>query len=501
MARFFVLRCFARGASLLFAIGLAISTERPIRAQYHGLPFEPLLSPERVAALVEALDRRLEYIPGEVLVKFQSGVTPGGQQRALMALRSRPSVGALTWTGDVALLRDDSQPDARILAAQLREQPEVAFAEPNYLGFSGTTPNDPGYGAQWNLSALDMPRAWDIAPGGTPDIVVAVIDNGMTTVTQTFSMPLWTGSQMQTIQVPFATNPDLTTSRFVSPRDFAFWSGPVLDMNGHATHVAGTIAQSTNNSLAEAGVAYNVSLMPVKACTGWWDVQFLMSASGISGFAPVFSGTTCTTINTIAAIRYAADNGAKVINVSLIRFPNSAALRDAISYAVSRGAFVAISMGNDFENGNATNYPAAFAADIDGAMAVAAVGRSLNKAVYSNTGAYSEIAAPGGDFRDGGAAGGVVQETLVSSDSIPLSAAPRFDRYTPVPFQGTSMAAPHVAGAAALVMSRINGVTPAGVEHILRSTARDIGAPGRDPEFGFGLVQPRAALFGLGINR
>ena len=490
-----------RAAWLLLAVGLALPAKRQIRAQHAVLPYEPLLSPERVAALVEALQRRLDYVPGEVLVKFQPGVSLGGQQRALMALRSRPSVGELTWTGDVALLRDASQPDARILAEQLREQPEVAFAEPNYLGFSGATPNDPGYGAQWNLSALDMPRAWDISAGGTPDIIVAVIDNGMTTVTQTFSMPMWSGSQIQTIPVPFATNPDLTAGRFVSPRDFAFWSGPVLDMNGHATHVSGTIAQSTNNGLAEAGVAYNVSLMPVKACTGYWDVQFLMSSSGIPGFAPVTSGTSCTTNNTIAAIRYAADNGAKVINVSLIRFPNSAALRDAISYAVSRGAFVAISMGNDFENGNATNYPAAFAADIDGAMAVAAVGRSLNRAVYSNTGAYAEIAAPGGDFRDGGSAGGVVQETLSASDAIPTSPAPRFDRYTPVPFQGTSMAAPHVAGAAALLMSRIKGLTPAGVEQILRATARDLGAPGRDPEFGFGLVQPRAALFGLGIKR
>ena len=78
-------------------------------------------------------------------------------------------------------------------------------------------------------------------------------------------------------------------------------------------------------------------------------------------------------------------------------------------------------MGNDFENGNATNYPAAFAADIAGAMAVAAVGRSLNRAAYSNTGPYSEIAAPGGDFRDGGAAGGVIQETLATSDAIPTS--------------------------------------------------------------------------------
>ena len=268
---------------VLLAIGLVLPGERPIAAQPLALAYEPLLPPERVAALVDALDRRLDYVPGEVLIKFESGVGAGGRQRALMALRSRPSAGELEWTGDIALLRDASQPDARILAAQLREQPEVAFAEPNYLGFSGATPNDPGFATQWNLTALDMPRAWDLSPGGTPDIVVAVIDNGMTTVTETFTMPTWTGSQIQPISVPFATNPDLPTGRFVAPRDFAFWSGPVLDLQGHGTHVAGTIAQSTNNGVAEAGMAYNVSLMPVKACTGFWDVQFLMSASGIPG--------------------------------------------------------------------------------------------------------------------------------------------------------------------------------------------------------------------------
>jgi serine protease len=489
-----------RRALPLFALALVVAAAA-MRAQSGTTAYPLLLSPARTAALVEAIERRLDYVPGEVLVKFRTGTAVSAQQRALMALRSRPSVDALTWTGDVALLRDESQPDSRILAAQLSEQPEVEYAEPNYLGYSGGTPNDPGFGTQWNFTAIDMPGAWDISPGGTPDVIVAVIDNGLTSVSQTFAMPTWTGSAIENVAVPYATNPDMNTSRYVAARDFAFWSGPVLDMQGHGSHVAGTIAEATNNGLALAGIAYNVSVMPVKVCTGYWDVQFLMSGNGIAGRAPVFSGTTCTTNNTIAGIRYAADNGAKVLNISLIRFPNSAALRDAIAYAVSRGAFVSISMGNDFQNGNATNYPAAFAADIDGAMAVAALNRNLGRAVYSNTGSYAEIAAPGGDASVGGSSGTVFQSTLMTADGSPLLVVPRFDRYAEVGFQGTSMAAPHVAGVAALLMSRARNITPAVVESLLRGTARDLGASGRDNEFGFGLVQPKTMFRGFGIRR
>ena len=108
----------------------------------------------------------LDYLPGEVVVKFKEGVTPDGQQRALDALRSRPPDRRLEWAGEVAILRDRSQPDARVLAEQLASQPEVEYAEPNYLRHKTLTPNDTGYAPrQWNLQTLDLPRAWDINPG------------------------------------------------------------------------------------------------------------------------------------------------------------------------------------------------------------------------------------------------------------------------------------------------------------------------------------------------
>jgi len=175
--------------------------------------------------------------------------------------------------------------------------------------------------------------------------------------------------------------------------------------------------------------------------------------------------------------------------------------RDALQYAVSRGVFVALSAGNEFNDGNPTTYPAAYAPDIQGVMSVGAVGRSLTRAGYSTTGTFVEIAAPGGNVSDGGSAGAIWQAGLLGSDFNEFTVIfPRFDRYTEVPLQGTSMASPHVAGLAALLMSQ--GVTsPAAVEAIITRTAQDLGTKGKDNDFGYGLIQPRAALRGFGLIR
>ena len=491
------------GASLL-----AVASTRSISAQAESWtpPHRMLLTPERALALMTASDRHLEYVPGEVLVRFRPGVGVAGQQRALSALRSRPSPGDLRWIGDRALVTDPIERDATILAAQLNAQPEVAEAEPNYLYRISTTPNDPGFAErQWNLSVLDMPRAWDINPGANDTITVAVVDTGMTTVVRSYSFLTWNGRTTQTVSVPFAMNPDVAGARVVMPRDFVFWDGPVLDMHGHGTHVASTIGEDTNNSLAEAGIAYRVKLMPVKACVGFWEVQFVMTATGYRGFVPSDSGG-CATSEIAEGIRYASDNGAKVINLSLGGPEPSTALRDALNYAVGKGAFVAIAMGNGYEDGNATEYPAAYAADIDGAISVGAVGRSLKRAYYSSTGPHLEIAAPGGDDRDGGSNGMIWQATIYRADSTPMTVlSPRFDRYAESAYEGTSMASPHVAGVAALIMSQ--GVTsPAVVEALIKKTALQLGAsdvatPGRNREYGYGLVQPRAALRGFGLAK
>jgi serine protease len=478
------------------------------------------LTADRVAALVDAHVRRLDYVPGEVLVRFKPGMTPAQQQRALLALRSRPPVDALRWLpGGLAVLRDATQPDSRILAQQLSEQPEVESAEPNHISHIPVsrrratsdvtiprlfgTPNDPDFGSyQWNFQMLDMSRAWDINPGGDPNLIVATIDTGITTVKQSFTFPLFTGSKIENVVLPFDVSPDLPTSRLVGPRDFIFMpsGGPVLDFDGHGTHVSSTIGEATNNGISLAGMAYNVRLMPVKVCVGYWELMIANAQSGQTGFLPP-DAEACPDDAIISGIHYAVDNGAKVINISLGGEDPSNEMRNALTYAVQHGAFVAIAMGNGYDLGNPIEYPAFYAASIDGAMSVAAVSKFSNHAYYSSSGSHCEIAAPGGDDTDGSGLdrGFVWQVTLFFPDQDPeIVTVPRFDRLQKIGYVGTSMASPHVGGLAALLMSQ--GVTdPAAIEALIKKTAKDLGQPGRDDLFGFGLIQPRAALFGLGI--
>lgn len=485
-----------------------------------------VMSAAKAQSFVDAASRKLHYLPGEVVVKFRA-VTPQTRDgRAMAAMRGRlRGTGSIQWIGgSEAIVRDDSQGDARALARQLAQQPEVEYAEPNYIyrieprtiggrqalserdllfATRATVPNDPGYAArQWNFSQLDMPRAWDIEPGGSTSIVVAVIDTGVTTQSGNIMFANWNGSTIVNQSFAFAVNPDLAASRLVSPYDFVNGSTTVLDMDGHGTHVSGTIGEDSNNSLSDSGMAYKIKIMPVKVCSGYWDVQFAQSKAGVRGQAPLDAGG-CLNSDIAAGIRYAADNGAKVINISLGGDEASSTILSAINYAIGKGAFVAAAAGNEYEDGNPTEWPAADAPQVDGLMSVAATNRSNNRAHYSNTGSYIEIAAPGGDSRDQSAGTGYIwQLTLIYTDQDPAVGfyTPRFDRYGEIGYQGTSMATPHVAGLAALMMSR--GITlPLAVEAIIKRTAKDLGDVGKDASFGYGLIQPRTALFGAGVIR
>jgi serine protease len=233
-------------------------------------------------------------------------------------------------------------------------------------------------------------------------------------------------------------------------------------------------------------------------CVGFWEVAIAFAQQGIGVRPPDDSGG-CDNFDIIQGVRFAAENGARVINISLGGGGQSNALRDAIRDAVAQGAFVSIAMGNEFQDGDPPQFPAVFAGSINGAMAVAAINRNRNRAGYSSTGSHCEIAAPGGDFT-GGSAGLVFQTTINQSDIDDDIAVPRFDRYQLTGFQGTSMATPHVSGVAALVISQNPSITPAAVESLLRGTAEDLGAEGRDNQFGFGLVKAFNAVRGRGIG-
>lgn len=470
------------------------------RAERLVLPFDLLLGPAGIERVALAWNTNLPFVPGEVLVKFRSGAFGRAESRALSSLRGPVDTAGTHWVGDAMLVATPGEPDAVRAAERLAEQPEVEWAQPNYLRSIHATPNDPSYLRQWNFAAIGMPAAWDINPGGSDEVTVAVVDTGVSTTTASYPMPLWTGSAIEMVSIPVAVNPDIASARILAGRDFVFWSGPVIDMVGHGTHIAGTVLEDTNNDAGFAGIAYRARLMPLKACYGYWEIQFTLSALGVPGFVDPRETGTCPDSAVSDAIRYAADNGARVINLSLGGPTPSPITREALQYAVSRGAFVAISNGNQYLRGNPVEYPAAYAPEFAGVMSVGAVGPRLARAPYSSTGAHLEIAAPGGDATLGVAAA-IFQVGLQSSDfSAATVIRPRFDRYTDVPMQGTSMATPHVAGLGALLYSQ--GIrSPGAIEGALRQSARDLGAAGRDDEFGDGLIDARAALRGLGLAR
>jgi serine protease len=490
----------------LAALAAAALLLAPLGAQEVPMAVAEGQDPARAAALLAALENNLPYVPGEMLVRFKPGSAPRGQAAALQTLRADIGPDDAGWIGDVLHLKNLDIGDPELAASALRLQPEVEYAQPNYLRRLHSTPNDPEYRQQWHFNAINLPAAWDINPGGRADVLVAVIDSGLTTTTGTFGFRIWNGFGFQTFTVPMANADDFDHARVRLGREFVFnwgWrrasTGEVIlfDSDGHGTHVAGTIAQQTNNQMGFAGVAYGVTLLPLKACWSYWDYQLYMSASGVPGRAPV-SGAGCPDDAVVAAIRYAADEDARIINISLGGSRAAPAVAEALRYAVSKGAFIAISAGNEADDGNPTNYPAAYAPEIDGVVAVGATNRAGTRAPYSSHGAYVELAAPGGDL--GAAANDVWQVGPNESDLSFFRFSPRYDRYEQAGKSGTSMAAPHVAGVAALLYSQ--GITnPAAIEAVLKRSARDVGPPGRDNEYGYGLIDARAALRGMGVAR
>lgn len=490
--------------TLLQEVGLQ-AIDRGLRDQ--DPPREPRGRPGS-GALVDArvrLGPSTHYLPGSLIVKFKddrnTAAIAAAMQDVQAVSRERPSHA----TFDVLVVPDGA--DVEMMAQKLRARPDVEYAQPRYVSHAMFRPNDEHFSLQWNMRDLDMERAWDVQPGASSSIIVAVLDSGVAYRgalirynARAFELTPGgpTFPALGTIDVPFAAAPDLgDSSRFVAPFDFIWNDTLPLDLDGHGTHVAGTIGQLTNNGQGVAGMAFNVRLMPVKVIQEVWD----------DVFGSPFFGTD----DTIArGIRYAVDNGARVLNLSIGREEGGPApvVEEALRYAVSRGAFIAVAAGNTRDNGNQPNRLAEPAPSIQGMVAVGAVARgSSTLAYYSTTNAYVELAAPGGDFRRDGGPGGILQQTIdldmlltFETDNPASLQRPRADMFHYFYFQGTSMATPHVSGLAALLMQQ--GLTnPAAIEAAMEQFATDRGASGKDEEFGYGVINPRATLVGLGLAR
>jgi serine protease len=461
--------------------------------------------PRSVRRAIDSHTRRrplsARYLRGSIVVKFRTG-TSATRKAELLSLVAGRSTPALPYAAfDVVALDPEADPEA--VASRLSAQPDVAYAQARYRARPLFRPNDTLYPLQWHLPAVELERAWDINRGSSSSVIVAVVDSGMAYTNVSFQFVQSNPQSIDgvvypalgTMDIPFAAAPELgAADRFVSPHDFIWDDLQPVDMDGHGTHIAGTIGQLTNNSTGVAGIAFNVKLMPVKVIDGFWDEYF----------ESPFFGTDDVVAR---GVRYAADNNAKVINLSIGREgPPAPVVRDAIEYAIGKGAFIAVAGGNEFLDGNPVPRFAEFGPQVNGMVTVGAIGPDRQRATYSNTGAYVELVAPGGDFDRGGAAGMILQQTydFAFSDTFLNGAGsfrpPRFDVFGYIYYQGTSMATAHVSGLAALLHQQ--GITkPSAIEAALKRSATDLGPQGRDDQYGHGLINARAALRGLGISR
>ena len=294
---------------------------------------------------------------------------------------------------------------------------------------SAPYPNDPLFKRQWNLKQINIESAWAITKG--KGSIVAVVGTGISRVS------------------------DLETTDFLAGYDFINDNADATDDHGHGTHIAGTIAQSTNNAFGSAGIAPEASLMPIK----------VLSIGGNGTVADIAEG-----------IRYAADHGAHVINLTMVGDGNSFFLQKAIDYADRKGAVIVSPAGNSGRT--AAAYPARYRH----VLGVAALDVKGQKAPYSNGGAGVDISAPGGWIEGEDPTGGIIQNTFDRRMQVSIFA----------PYQGTSMAAPHVSGVAALIHAM--GITdPGEISTILTRSVQRLPRDARN-DYGAGKLDASAAL-------
>jgi serine protease len=422
----------------------------------------------------------VKYKDAKVSAKGAAVVQAMGQSRMAVINRTGQEFGltmrtlhsTATGANIVHLGKSMSVAEVAKVARELQARdPNVEYAEPDRMMHKMLTPNDPRYAEQWQyadpVGGLRANTAWDSATG--TGVVVAVIDTG------------------------YRPHADLS-GQFVQGYDFITDTAIAADGNGrdsdasdpgdsttagqcgagepasgsswHGTHVAGTIAARTNNGVGVAGTAFNAKILPVRVlgkCGGY--------TSDIADAIIWSSGGTVSGVPANA-------NPAKVINMSLGGGGAcDTTTQNAINSARSRGTVVIVAAGNENQDASNSN-----PANCAGVVTVAATTKAGGRAYYSNFGSVVDVAAPGGDSR---VAGGGILSTLNSGTTTPGADSYAF-------YQGTSMATPHVAGVAALMLSKTPGMTPDQVEAKLKSSARTF--PASCVGCGAGLVDAAAAV-------
>lgn len=373
------------------------------------------------------------YKPGQVVVKGTAADYPGYEL-----------IKELPYSGYSVLKVPPGQEMAKL--RKLRDKGHKVSL--NFTLKKFAAPNDTYFSPyQWHMTAVQAEQAWDITNG--TGVKVAVLDTG------------------------FSAGGSDGVACVLSGKNIIDGSANVSDGDGHGTHVSGTIVQRTNNATGTAGLAHGACLMPVK----------VLNDSGSGTDADIAEG-----------IAWAIANGARVINMSL-GYPAGYSLSDfagSASYdalnAASDAVTIVVASGNDGASGG-VSYPASHPS----AMAVGSTGFNNVIAPYSNQGNDLDLVAPGGntqlDLNGDGYGDGVLQETKLYTQGQ-MSWGYYF-------FQGTSMAAPHAAAAAALLISTDASLNRSEVLSLLQSSALDLGAAGLDPVYGYGLIQVADALSGL----
>ena len=400
----------------------------------------------------------------QLIVKFRSGAVPDSAALDRVAgerVEVRQRSGNGTHTAKLRTRRSGS--DVAALARQVATLPGVEYAEPDTILHPSAVPNDPRFGEQWDLSAPTVPAAgstlvganllpaWDVTTG-TSDVVVAVIDTGITAHADLAGQVLPGYDMITDTQIA-----NDGSARDADPSDPGDWITSTENASGffagcgvsnsswHGTHVAGTIAAASNNSVGVAGIAPGAKVLPVRVlgkCGGYTsDIVDGMRWAG--GLAVTGAPTN--------------PNPAAVLNLSLGGSGAcSTTQQSAINDLTAVGTTVVVAAGNS--NVDATN---AQPGNCSGVITVAATGSTGSRAYYSNYGTLVELAAPGGDSK---LTPGPILSTMNAGTTTPAG-----DTY--VGYQGTSMATPHVAGVAALVKSVSPGLTPSSVLSTLQNSA------------------------------